>query len=53
MPRCIFLFLKFRFCEKEATEKDERFRDKNVDIPKSDEGRDFTSGSIAELLGMD
>ena len=23
------------------------------DIPKSDEGRDFTSGSIAELLGMD
>jgi hypothetical protein len=23
------------------------------DIPKSDEGRDFTYGSIAELLGMD
>ena len=23
------------------------------DIPKSDEGRDFTSGSIAELLGTD
>ena len=44
----LFLKLDFRISSSDIRQDDFYIDD---DIPKSDEGRDFTSGSIAELLG--